>query len=107
MALGWDNPGQWIEKQSAESTYSFFGRSKNHIYPERLLLHVQGPVREPVGYDSVVELEVEGEVQAENGFCGEINFGGIQMGQAKVSSDRRSGTGYGDGCHWCRLYFSD
>lgn len=45
---------------------------------------MQGPVREPVGYDSVVELEVEGEVQAENGFCGEINFGGIQMGQAKA-----------------------
>ena len=49
-----------------------------------LLLHVQGPVREPVGYDSVIELEVEGGVQVENGFCGEINFGGIQMGQAKA-----------------------
>lgn len=50
-----------------------------------LLLHVQGPLKEPVAYDSVVELEVEGELEAENGFCGEINFGGIAMSQAKAS----------------------
>ena len=50
-----------------------------------LLLHVQGPISEPVSYDSVIELEVEGELQAENGFCGEINFGGIAMEQAKAS----------------------
>ena len=60
------------------------GDQKITFIQKGLLLHVQGPVREPVGYDSVVELEVEGEVQAENGFCGEINFGGIQMGQAKA-----------------------
>lgn len=50
-----------------------------------LLLHVQGPISEPVSYDSVIELEVEGELQAENGLCGEINFGGIAMEQAKAS----------------------
>lgn len=50
-----------------------------------LLLHVMGPNREPVAYDSVIELEVEGELEAENGFCGEINFGGISMGQAKAT----------------------
>lgn len=60
------------------------GDQKITFVQKGLLLHVQGPVREPVGYDSVVELEVEGGVQVENGFCGEINFGGIQMGQAKA-----------------------
>ncbi len=49
-----------------------------------LLLHVLGPVHEPVAYDSVIELEVEGELQAENGFNGEINFGGIALKQEKA-----------------------
>lgn len=50
-----------------------------------LLLHINGPIKEPVAYDSVIELEVEGELMAENGFCGEINFGGIAMSQDKAT----------------------
>ncbi len=43
------------------------GDQKITFIQKGLLLHVQGPVREPGADDSVVELEVEGEVQAENG----------------------------------------
>lgn len=60
------------------------GNQKVAFVQKGLLLHIQGPVREPVDYDSVVELEVEGGLEAENGFCGEINFGGIHMGQEKA-----------------------
>lgn len=60
---------------------------KVEVKQSGLLLHILGPVSEPCSYDSVIELVIEGDTQVENGFCGEINFGGIHSGikTAKLS----------------------
>lgn len=49
------------------------------IVQKGLLLHIKAPLREPVDYDTVIELTVEGKTEVESNLCGEINFGGIHM----------------------------
>lgn len=50
-----------------------------------LLLHVLAPSKEPCDFDSVIEIDIEGDTDVENGFCGEINFGGISIPARKAS----------------------
>lgn len=50
------------------------------IVQKGLMLHINAPLREPVDYDTVIELTVQGkQVEVEHDLCGEINFGGIHM----------------------------